>query len=100
MTGWVGFGTGPRFYRAANLTSLEDIALAEQKNEVDGIALSVDPLVFGDFPKSVKVSRNLSFTEEEKQLIRGTFLIPSNPSTFVCYQILTTLNKVGVRQTA
>ncbi|KAJ1519787.1 hypothetical protein ONE63_005040 [Megalurothrips usitatus] len=70
--GMVGFGAGPEFSRAANLSSSEDIAAADTRNKVSGIALTVDPLVFGDFPKEAKLARNISFTDEEKELIKGT----------------------------
>lgn len=70
----VGFGTGPIFARAADPSSPEDIAAANVKNEVSGIALSVDPLVFGDFSDLAKEARNISLTDEEKQLLTGTFV--------------------------
>lgn len=69
--GMVGFGAGPQFFRAANLSSAEDIALAQLTNEAKGIGLTVDAVVFGDFPEAAKKDRNISFTDEEKQLIKG-----------------------------
>ncbi|KAJ1526396.1 hypothetical protein ONE63_009534 [Megalurothrips usitatus] len=69
--GMVGFGAGPQFARAANASSPEDLAGAEKSNKVSGIALTVDALVFGDFPEEAKKARNISFTDEEKKLIKG-----------------------------
>lgn len=78
MAGVVGFGAGPIFAEAADPSSPEDIAAAKATNEVSGIALAVDPLVFGDFSDSVKVARNISLTDEEKQLVKGAVVQESS----------------------
>ncbi|KAK3910811.1 Beta-glucosidase 11, partial [Frankliniella fusca] len=65
--GLVGFGTGPPFSRGA---TPEDDALAEYSNINIGIGLSIDPLVFGDYPEAVRATKT-PFTDAEKELIKG-----------------------------
>ncbi|XP_052129896.1 myrosinase 1-like [Frankliniella occidentalis] len=48
----------------------EDIVAAQSANVNTGIGLTIDPLVFGDYPEAVRGFRG-SFTEEEKKLIKG-----------------------------
>ncbi|XP_052124439.1 uncharacterized protein LOC113210249 isoform X2 [Frankliniella occidentalis] len=67
--GLVGVGAGPRFYHGAT-NSEEDITAAENANVNTGIGLTIDPLVFGDYPEAVRDSRK-AFTDEEKDLIKG-----------------------------
>lgn len=67
--GLVGFGAGPQFTRPAS-ESEADSALAEKANTASGIGLTIDPLVFGDYPDSVKDAQE-AFTDEEKALIKG-----------------------------
>ncbi|XP_034240623.1 putative beta-glucosidase 6 isoform X1 [Thrips palmi] len=67
FNGLVGYGAGPPFSRGA---TPEDDAYAAYSNVNIGIGLSVDPLVFGDYPEAVRASKK-PFTDEEKELIKG-----------------------------
>ncbi|XP_034245696.1 myrosinase 1-like [Thrips palmi] len=67
--GLVGFSSGPIFFRSAS-DAPEDIAATEAANSNTGIGLTVDPLVFGDYPEGVRTTQK-AFTEEEKLLIKG-----------------------------
>ncbi|KAE8740416.1 hypothetical protein FOCC_FOCC014077, partial [Frankliniella occidentalis] len=54
--GLVGFGAGPQFARAAS-SAEEDVTTAENSNVNTGLGLSIDPLVYGDYPEAVRNSK-------------------------------------------
>ncbi|XP_052131474.1 uncharacterized protein LOC113208470 [Frankliniella occidentalis] len=67
--GKVGFGVGPNFSRP-NSTADEDVAAAEKANMVQGIGLSIEPLINGDYPEEAKTSGRPTFTDEGAWTLR------------------------------
>lgn len=65
--GMVGFGVGPGFSRPAT-DSAEDVAAADRSNLEHGIGLSIEPLVYGNYPQAVRSDRP-AFTSDEKELL-------------------------------
>ncbi|XP_052132417.1 alanine and glycine-rich protein-like, partial [Frankliniella occidentalis] len=65
----VGFGSGPQFSRPGSDKD-EDKTASETSNVNTGIGLTIDALVFGDYPEAVRASK-APFTDEEKELIKG-----------------------------
>ncbi|KAK3917234.1 Furostanol glycoside 26-O-beta-glucosidase [Frankliniella fusca] len=69
--GLIGFGVGPNFSRP-NSTAEEDIEASDKDNMNNGIGLSIETLVSGDYPETAKTSDRPTFTDAQKELLKNS----------------------------